>query len=108
MLKLFRLTVPLALALPFIPLVANSYPAVPNSEAGSLLCYLQTTDGRIVNLTSLCGNGNLSSNVKVNTPNIAVNSLIYNGNLLVGQVTNHTGQPWLTDKSGKGGRLSPW
>lgn len=94
MLKLFRLTAPFASALAFIPLVANSYPAVPNPEVSSLLCYLQTTDGRIFNLTSLCGKSHPNSNVKVNRePNIAVSSLSYNGNLLVGQVTNQTGQP---------------
>lgn len=94
MLKLLRLTVPLAIALTFIPLVANSYPAVSNAEISSLLCYFQTIDGRILNLTSLCGNSNPNSNVKVNgEPNIAVTSLNYNGNLLVGQVTNQTGQP---------------
>jgi hypothetical protein len=30
------------------------YPVVPNSEIDTLVCYMQTADGRILNLVSLC------------------------------------------------------
>jgi hypothetical protein len=34
---------------------ALTYPVVPNSEIDTLVCYMQTADGRILNLDTLCG-----------------------------------------------------
>lgn len=50
------------------PLIINSrYPEVPNSDTNALFCYLQTTDGRTLDLDSLCkktSGGNTSSSVR--------------------------------------------
>lgn len=32
----------------------SKYPAVPNSDINNLLCYMQTADGRTLNLNNLC------------------------------------------------------
>ncbi len=38
------------------PLAAqSSYPVVPSSDAEMLLCYMQTPDGRVLQLDRLCG-----------------------------------------------------
>lgn len=35
---------------------AAAYPIVPSSDASKLVCYMQTADGRTLNLRELCGN----------------------------------------------------
>ncbi len=103
MLKFLRLTTALAIALtPLLPKVALSLPqlareryaAVPNSEESVPVCYMQTLDGGIVNLAALCTKPDTSSSPKVveSNPQIAINNLKQNGNLLTGQLTNETGQ----------------
>lgn len=63
MLKLFRLTVVLSAVL--MPLatktafgrpiaLGSQYPAVPSSDMSNPVCYMQTADGRVLNLHSLC------------------------------------------------------
>ena len=63
MLKLFRLTAVLSAVL--MPLIAETafdrpialgsqYPVVPSSDMGKPVCYMQTADGRVLNLNSLC------------------------------------------------------
>ena len=63
MLKLFRLTgVFCAVLMPLIaetafdrPIALGSqYPVVPSSDRDELVCYMQTADGRVLNLHSLC------------------------------------------------------
>jgi hypothetical protein len=33
----------------------SQYPLVPNSDFDNLFCYMQTEDGKILNLNNLCG-----------------------------------------------------
>jgi hypothetical protein len=33
----------------------SQYPGIPNSDRDNLFCYMQTEDGRILNLNNLCG-----------------------------------------------------
>lgn len=63
MLRFLRLTAvistTLTLVLPEIALtqpqsVISQFPAVPNPDTDMLLCYMQTEDGQVLNLDSLC------------------------------------------------------
>lgn len=44
------------------PNETSGYPAVPNSQADSLICYMQTPEGSTLNLKSLCGEARLAEN----------------------------------------------
>lgn len=76
------------------PLVANANSSMPNSEVDIPLCYVETADGRTLNLTALCG----PQPEEVSTPQncisdaiaarIPVSQVSYDGNTLTGQVTN--------------------
>ena len=39
---------------------ATTYSVTPTSETNNWICYMQTADGRVVNLTSLCTQKNLN------------------------------------------------
>lgn len=103
MLRFLGLTTGLAIALtPLLPKVALSLPqlvrervaAVPSSEKSFPVCYMQTSDGGILDLAALCTKPDSSSSPKAveSNPQIAINNLKQNGNLLTGQLTNQTGQ----------------
>ncbi|HBB35038.1 MAG TPA: hypothetical protein DDZ80_09555 [Cyanobacteria bacterium UBA8803] len=54
------------------PLSVNSqFPVIPNSEVDTLVCYMETEDGQILNLESLCKKANPDSE---NRPSNSVNT----------------------------------
>lgn len=61
--KVFRLSVTSSMAwLPFLAFnvycyalsAQSKYPVAPNSSADNFACYIQTSDGRVLNLEHLC------------------------------------------------------
>lgn len=75
------------------PLLANdTYPLVSNSEVDVPLCYIEIADGRKLNLVTLCGiqPKEAASDCIQDTDSakILVKKANYDGNSLVGQVSN--------------------
>lgn len=71
------------------PLSANSQfansskrQASPNLALELPPCYLQTTDGRVVNLERLCSSGRRSL--------VAISSVVYNNNFVMGRIVNQS------------------
>jgi hypothetical protein len=55
--NLSNLTITLAITITGLPAIANSTPrdrASPPADSSSLICYIQTPDGRTLNLAKLC------------------------------------------------------
>ena len=76
------------------PLLADT-PAVENSEIDVPLCYMQTTDGRTLNLVNMCGQETAPSTPKACTASsdnakISIANSSYDGNFLIGQILNQT------------------
>ena len=94
MLKLGRLTTIISLLL--LSFFTASRLAA-QSPTDSLACYMQTADGRTVNLGDLCKQNTPSINpqklsaVDAEAARMPISSVKYDGNLLEGRVTNQTG-----------------
>jgi hypothetical protein len=95
MLKYFHLIAALSAAsIPFIaetafsrPLTASSrYPVVPSSDSGELFCYMQTADGRTLDLSRLCGNKPSGES------QVVISEVSFVGNRMIGRVVNKTGK----------------
>ncbi|OCR01224.1 hypothetical protein BCD67_17475 [Oscillatoriales cyanobacterium USR001] len=76
------------------PLFANNI-AIENSEIDLPLCYMQTPDGKTINLVNMCGSQNNSTTPKICTPNsndakLSIANYNYDGNFLTGNVINST------------------
>lgn len=77
MLRYFRLTtallsISLISLLPEVAfsrplLMGNPYPVVPNSNSDVLVCYLQTEDGKILDLRELCDKTPQNANIRSNS-----------------------------------------
>lgn len=91
--EFLRLTAALAIALmPVLPKSALAYPAVSSPE--SVFCYMQTSDGRILNLNTLCVNAQGTQKPQTAALNgkVVVGAIDYDGNVLMGQAINQTGR----------------
>jgi len=69
--------------------------AVENPEVDVPLCYMQTPDGRTLDLVNMCGQENTPSTQKVctwetNAGKVSIANSSYDGNFLIGQVLNQT------------------
>jgi hypothetical protein len=102
--KFLHWTAILAIAvIPLIPKIAFSQSTLAstqlsvlsNSATDSLLCYFQTSNGKVVDLTALCTpqSANITPTSLVSEPTMVVSDLNYDGHLLTASVTNKTGQP---------------
>jgi hypothetical protein len=69
------------------PLISNRRKlAISTSDRDNLVCYMQTVNGVMVNLTNLCG--------KVDRPpQVAISNVIHDGEYTSGQVINQSSQP---------------
>lgn len=76
------------------PLLANNI--TPESELDVPLCYMQTPDGKTVNLVNLCGQSDSNSttpkvcNANSNNAKVVIANSNYDGNFLIGTVINQT------------------
>lgn len=78
------------------PLAANtSYPLMRNQDVDIPLCYLEAADGRKLNLAALCGGEPQTAAKKIqdciqdaDPAKIPVSKVRYDGNSLVGQISN--------------------
>lgn len=77
-------TLPLTLAL-----VAST---IAIASADELLCYMQTADGRTLNLDKLCRQQSLP-NAPVNSKGVQITAVNYDGKSIRGQVTNLNNKP---------------
>lgn len=66
--------------------------AIPISEVELPLCYMETVDGRRIDLKDLCPSGteDVISDCSSGDAEIPITNVRYNGNSLRGQVTNRT------------------
>jgi hypothetical protein len=73
---------------------ASKYPVVSNLDTDEPVCYMQTVDGRTVNLSSLCGKKiSAQSQAQPQTqPQVVISDVSYNGDYLVTHVVNQTGK----------------
>jgi ABC-type ATPase with predicted acetyltransferase domain len=77
------------------PLFANNV-AMENSELDVPLCYMQTPDGKTVDLVNMCGQKNNDANsptvcnTNSNNAKVSIANYNYDGNLLRGNVINST------------------
>lgn len=72
---------------------ASKYSIVSNSDTDEPVCYMQTVDGRTVNLSSLCGK-KISDQFQAEPqaePQVVISDVSYNGDYLVTHVVNQTG-----------------
>ena len=53
--------------------VSSPYPVVPNSDTDQLVCYMQTADGRILDLKSLCQQNTAQNSAQNPLQNISKN-----------------------------------
>jgi hypothetical protein len=91
--QFLRLTAALAIALmPVLPKSALAYPAVGSAE--SVFCYMQTSDGRILNLNALCSSAKGTQKPQTAALNgkVVIGAMNYDGNVLAGQAINQTGR----------------
>ena len=76
------------------PVKADSrYPVIPNTEIDRQICYMQTPDGRILNLGTLCGHSPIFHTrtcPAVTAANLQIINVNYDGQSISGQVTNRT------------------
>lgn len=56
------------------------YPAAPSSQADQLVCYMETSDGRTLNLNSLC----------ISHPQVEIGNVFSNNGYAIGNVVNRT------------------
>ncbi|HLO51783.1 MAG TPA: FxLYD domain-containing protein [Kamptonema sp.] len=78
------------------PLLADT-PAVENPDVDVPLCYMQTPDGRTVNLVNMCGQETIPNTTKgcaagANAAKVSIANYSYDGNFLTGKVLNQTCQ----------------
>jgi hypothetical protein len=92
MANVLKLTMTLAIAYVSLPLSAEAYPIVSGTAADSLICYFQTSDGKTLDLSSLCRHPDDATPVAPD-PTVTVDYYGSTGNALLGQVTNKTSQP---------------
>jgi hypothetical protein len=76
------------------PLLADT-PTVENSEIDVPLCYMQTADGRRLNLVNMCGQETKPStpqacNANSDNAKVSIANSTYDGNFLIGQILNQT------------------
>jgi hypothetical protein len=73
-----------------------SYPTVPQSTINELLCYMQTGDGRVLNLDRLCGSQPNGQSQLQALPQLSqdliISELRNDNGRIVGRVVNQTGQ----------------
>jgi hypothetical protein len=73
-----------------------SYPTVPQSTIDELLCYMQTGDGRVLNLDRLCGNQpNVQSELQALpqlSQDLIISELRNDNGRIIGRVVNQTSQ----------------
>jgi hypothetical protein len=94
MLQYLKLMPSLAIALTLMPSTVDAYPIASDSAADSPVCYVQISDGRTLDLSSICGEHPATDSKQHPTDlTVTVDQFRYEGNTLVGQLTNHTGQP---------------
>lgn len=78
------------------PLLAQSRtPLIPGSQPGSLRCYMETAEGRTIDLNDLCPKNSAPSRRRrcramPNSNNILIRNVRNNGNLLTGEVINQS------------------
>ncbi|HAG83462.1 MAG TPA: hypothetical protein DCL61_20520 [Cyanobacteria bacterium UBA12227] len=67
-------------------------PMLPNSEIDTPVCYMETVDGRILDLGYLCPSPpeEVTSPCNSDAAGMAISNVKYDGNSLTGQVTNRT------------------
>lgn len=75
----------------------DKYPVVPKSDTNKLICYIQTADGRTLNLDSLCKNQFSIQSQKVTSDasaqsQLVVSDLRYEGNQMSARIVNNTGK----------------
>ena len=68
------------------PTVSYKYPVVPSSDTGQLVCYMQTVDGKTLNLSSLCGK---KTNVQ---SQLLLSGVVYEDDNMIGHVINKSNQ----------------
>ncbi len=104
--KIWSLTTVISsVVLSFLPGINLGYPqsvqakseVIAQLQADELVCYMQSADGRTVNLTALCGQPSTPSfsppklsAVVSESAKTPLSNVSYSGNLLSGQVTNRT------------------
>jgi hypothetical protein len=69
--------------------VKSQASGVPNSDTNKLVCYMQTADGRTLNLDSLCRN---KPNKATAQPQIVVSDVIHEEDYMTGRIVNTTGK----------------
>lgn len=65
------------------------YPEVPNPDIAQPVCYMQTGDGRTLNLSRLCE----KKQNPVVQPQITISNVIHEGDRMKGLIVNNIGKP---------------
>ncbi|MEW5857142.1 MAG: FxLYD domain-containing protein [Cyanobacteriota bacterium] len=65
-------------------IASDKYPIMPSSDTDKPVCYMQTPDGRTMNLSRLC------EKKPSNRPQIAIAEVIYEDDYMVGRVINQS------------------
>lgn len=68
------------------PTVSYNYPVVPASDTDQLVCYMQTVDGKTLNLSRLCGK---KTSVQ---SQLLLSGVVYEDDNMIGHVINKSSQ----------------
>ncbi|MBW4522864.1 MAG: FxLYD domain-containing protein [Scytolyngbya sp. HA4215-MV1] len=74
-----------------VPHRVSADPLTSSRDVNASSCYMQTTDGRILDLTALCTHPPVSHSAKpTKNADVLLNRMTYDGRLVSGQLTNRT------------------
>ncbi|KAM3093163.1 FxLYD domain-containing protein [Phormidesmis sp. 146-35] len=83
----------LLIAIALLPILTEQAIANPIAlSADPPLCYMQTSGGKMLNLSALCSQSDQVSNLRSSSFNMVASAVNYDGNLITGQVTNQSDQ----------------